>query len=149
MQRCRAGRGDACRKRRRGGRAGGRRRAILPRRRALATAARVVRTTLFGLSGLVLLVVGLNISGMMLARSAIRERELAVRMAIGASRWRLVQCTDLVEAFVMALCGGAFASALLFVAPVVAARAFDLFGPALDLFRPDLGSRSSVSRSAS
>ena len=34
----------------------------------LRSAARLVRTTLFGLSGLVLLVVGLNISGMMLAR---------------------------------------------------------------------------------
>jgi len=103
----------------------------------LRSAARLVRTTLFGLSGLVLLVVGLNISGMMLARSAIRERELAVRIALGASRWRLVRY-HLVEAFVMALLGGAFASALLFAGPIVVAWAFDMFGPALDIFRPDV-----------
>lgn len=96
----------------------------------LRSAARLVRATLFGLSALVLLVVGLNISGMMLARSAIRERELAVRLAIGASRWRLARY-HLVEAFVLALFGGAFASALLFVGPVVVAWAFGMFGPAL------------------
>jgi len=32
---------------------------------------------------MVLLIVGLNISGMMLVRSAMRERELAIRMAMG------------------------------------------------------------------
>lgn len=117
-------------------RAGGVERYFPPGAR-LRSVARFVRTMLFGLSGLVLLVVGLNISGMMLARSAIRERELAIRMAIGASRWRLVQ-HHLVEAFVMALFGGAFASALLFVGPVVVAWAFNMFGPALDILRPDI-----------
>jgi hypothetical protein len=38
-----------------------------------------------------LLMVGLNISGMMLVRSAMREKELAIRLAMGASRWRLMR----------------------------------------------------------
>lgn len=94
------------------------------------------RMMMFGLSGIVLLVVGLNISGMMLVRSAIRERELAIRLAMGASRWRLARY-HLSEALVMALFGGTFASLLLFGAPIVIAWAFDLWGPTLDLFRPD------------
>ena len=60
---------------------------------------------LLGLSGMVLLVVGLNISGMMLVRSAMRERELAIRLAMGASRWRLMRY-HLTEAFVLAVFGG-------------------------------------------
>ena len=95
-----------------------------------------IRMTLFGLSGMVLLVVGLNISGMMLVRSAMRERELAIRLAMGASRWRLVQY-HLSEALVMAVLGGLFASALLFGGPVVIAWALDMWGPALEIFAPD------------
>jgi predicted permease len=94
------------------------------------------RMMLFGLSGMVLLVVGLNISGMMLVRSAMRERELAIRVAMGASRWRLMQ-HHLSEALVMAVAGGGLASAFIFGAPVVVAWTFDLWGPAIDLFKPD------------
>src|SRR5207253_3185483 len=90
------------------------------------------------LSAIVLLVVGLNISGMMLARSAIRERELAIRAAMGASRWRLMR-HHLIEALVLALFGGALASAVLFLGPLVVAWAIDAWGPGLELFRPDLG----------
>ena len=95
------------------------------------------RLMLLGLSGMVLLVVGLNISGMMLVRSAMRQRELAVRLAMGASRWRLVRY-HLSEALVMAILGGTLASALLFGGPVIAAWSLGAEGPALDLFAPDL-----------
>jgi predicted permease len=95
------------------------------------------RMILFGLSGMVLLIVGLNISGMMLVRGALRERELAIRLAIGASRWRLMRY-HLSEALVMALFGGSLASALLFGVPVVVAWWLDFFGPELDLFKPDV-----------
>ena len=50
------------------------------RLRSQITRARMI---LLGLSAIVLLVVGLNISGMMLVRSAIRERDLAIRSAMG------------------------------------------------------------------
>jgi putative ABC transport system permease protein len=95
------------------------------------------RMMLFGLCGIVLLVVGLNISGMMLVRSAIRERELAIRAAMGASRWRLARY-HFTEALVMAIFGGIFASVLLFGGPVVIAWAFDMWGPMLEFFRPDV-----------
>jgi predicted permease len=95
------------------------------------------RMLMLGLCSMVLLVVGLNISGMMLVRSAMRERELAIRVAMGASRWRLVRY-HLTEALVLAIFGGTFASAVVFVGPLALAWAFDAWGPALDLFRPDL-----------
>ena len=91
---------------------------------------------ILGLSGVVLLVVGLNISGMMLVRSAIREREIAIRAAMGASRWRLMRY-HLTEALVIATLGGSFASVVLFGGPVAVAWAFNMWGPGLDLFRPD------------
>ena len=68
------------------------------------------RLMILGLSGMVLLVVGLNISGMMLVRSAMRERELAIRSAMGASRWRLMRY-HLSEALVMALLGAGLGAA--------------------------------------
>jgi predicted permease len=95
------------------------------------------RLMLLGLSGMVLLVVGLNISGMMLVRSAMRQRELAVRVAMGANRWRLARY-HFSEALVMAVLGGAFASAVLFGAPVLTARALNIVSPTMDVFKPDL-----------
>jgi len=95
------------------------------------------RLMAFGLSGIVLLVVGLNISGMMLVRSAMRQRELAVRLAMGASRRRLVQY-HLSEALVMAILGGSLAAALLFGGPPIIARALDIRDASLEVFKPDL-----------
>lgn len=68
------------------------------------------------LTGTVLLVVCLNISGMMQVRSAMRERELSIRQAIGASRKRLVRHL-LSEAIILAALGGALASVVLFNLP--------------------------------
>ena len=96
------------------------------------------RMKLLGLSGVVLLVVGLNLSGMMLVRSAMRERELAIRVAMGAGRWRLMRY-HLSEAMVIAVLGGSAASAVLFGGPAIAGWWFDYSGPELDLFKPDVG----------
>ncbi|MGN6591670.1 MAG: ADOP family duplicated permease [Terriglobales bacterium] len=46
---------------------------------------------LFALVGLVLLMVGVNLSGMLLAQATAREREFAMRLALGARRSRLVR----------------------------------------------------------
>jgi predicted permease len=73
-----------------------------------------------GLSGMVLLIVCLNISGMMLVRAASRERELSIRQALGAGRRRLVQYL-LFEAVLLAFSGGALSAIVLFGIPAVVA----------------------------
>jgi hypothetical protein len=77
---------------------------------------RMVQAVGLTLTGMVLLVVALNISGMMQVRSAMRERELSIRQAIGASRAQLARFL-LAEAVVLAIAGGTLASIVLFNLP--------------------------------
>ncbi len=97
----------------------------------------VAQAMFFGLSGMVLVVVCLNVSGMMMVRSAMRERELAVRLAIGASRARLMQYV-LSESVVLAFLGGTLAVAVLFGVPAVLTWWFNWWHPDLDLLVPDV-----------
>jgi len=90
-----------------------------------------------GVSGMVLLVVCLNISGMMLVRSATRERELAIRLAVGASRARLMQYL-LSEAVVLSVLGGSLGAGLIFGVPAAVTWWFDVWHPDLDFFLPDV-----------
>jgi predicted permease len=78
----------------------------------------LIKVVGFTLTGAVLLVVCLNISGMMQVRGAMRERELSIRQAIGASRGRLVQYL-LAESMLLAGLGGTLASLVLFNIPSV------------------------------
>ena len=60
----------------------------------------------FALCGLMLLLACLNLASLLMARAAARERELATRLAIGATRRRLIQ-QFLVESFLIAALGTA------------------------------------------
>jgi putative ABC transport system permease protein len=70
---------------------------------------------LLGIAGLVLLITCANLASLMLARTTARERDMAVRLAIGAGRWRLIRLVlgeSLVLSIAGALAGAALAQAL-------------------------------------
>ena len=67
------------------------------------------------LAGIVLLAACANLGSLFAARTADRTREIAIRLAIGSSRWRILR-QILVEAFAISILGGACACGLSWLA---------------------------------